>query len=458
MEKWEKTKIMTFASGLTIHRGTHEIGGSCVELRAGEDKLILDLGLPLMTKTGKPFDSSPLRSRTSEELVKEGILPDIPGLYPHNRDKGSVRGVLLSHAHMDHYGLLNYIAPDIPVWAGKATHALLCAAIPFLPSTPDIKAPEDFEKEQAFVLGPFTVVPYLMDHSAVDAYAFHITCGPKSVFYSGDFREGGWKTYALGRIKETLGGKVNILLLEGTLVGRKEDARFNSEEEVAREMERLFRAYEGKPVLVYASGQNVDRICSVVKAANRTKRDIIVDLYTGSILLAIAKSQEKMTIPCPKSDDKAAMGVWFTDKTAGAVNRRNSDYHAPEACEHAKIKPEELERMLPNSVILVRPSMLADLVKVDGMKDGLLVYSLWAGYKENSDTKKFLNSLIGCGFSCQDVHFSGHANEATLKKLCDIVDPTTIIPIHTLHPDKYADLFPNRPITRLSDHEEYAFP
>ncbi len=32
---------------LTIHRGTHEIGGSCVELRTAEAKIFIDFGLPL---------------------------------------------------------------------------------------------------------------------------------------------------------------------------------------------------------------------------------------------------------------------------------------------------------------------------------------------------------------------------------------------------------------------------
>jgi mRNA degradation ribonuclease J1/J2 len=30
-----------------IHRGAHEIGGNCVELRHGQDTLILDSGKPL---------------------------------------------------------------------------------------------------------------------------------------------------------------------------------------------------------------------------------------------------------------------------------------------------------------------------------------------------------------------------------------------------------------------------
>ena len=32
---------------LTIHRGTHEIGGSCVEICSDKTKILIDLGMPL---------------------------------------------------------------------------------------------------------------------------------------------------------------------------------------------------------------------------------------------------------------------------------------------------------------------------------------------------------------------------------------------------------------------------
>jgi ribonuclease J len=34
---------------LIIHRGSKEIGGNCVEVSAGGPRLILDVGLPLVT-------------------------------------------------------------------------------------------------------------------------------------------------------------------------------------------------------------------------------------------------------------------------------------------------------------------------------------------------------------------------------------------------------------------------
>ena len=42
-------------------------------------------------------------------------------------------------------------------------------------------------------IGPFRVTPYLVDHSAFDAYALLVEADGKRVFYSGDFRGHGRK-------------------------------------------------------------------------------------------------------------------------------------------------------------------------------------------------------------------------------------------------------------------------
>ncbi len=63
-----------------IHRGTKEIGGSCVEMWTENTKILLDFGMPLVEKDGKEFNFSKYKSLKSRELVKEGVLPNIKTL------------------------------------------------------------------------------------------------------------------------------------------------------------------------------------------------------------------------------------------------------------------------------------------------------------------------------------------------------------------------------------------
>ena len=130
-----------------IHRGAHEVGGNCVELEAQGGRLILDLGRPLAA----PPDA-------------DVPLPAVPGLQ--NGDDRSLVGLLLSHPHLDHYGLVGKIASDVPVFLGEAASRILQEAAFFTLSGISIKPSGFLRHRESFQIGPFRVTPYLNDHSA----------------------------------------------------------------------------------------------------------------------------------------------------------------------------------------------------------------------------------------------------------------------------------------------------
>ena len=54
---------------ITIHRGTHEIGGNCVELATASTRIVIDVGMPLVDATGESFDSRTMRSAGCERTA-----------------------------------------------------------------------------------------------------------------------------------------------------------------------------------------------------------------------------------------------------------------------------------------------------------------------------------------------------------------------------------------------------
>ena len=62
---------------LTIHRGSKEIGGSCVEVSAGGTRLILDAGMPLVTPEREPFDAKAIRGKSTATLIAEKVIPNV---------------------------------------------------------------------------------------------------------------------------------------------------------------------------------------------------------------------------------------------------------------------------------------------------------------------------------------------------------------------------------------------
>lgn len=156
---------------LIIHRGTKEIGGSCVELKTNTNCILIDFGLPLVSsQKDQPFDSKILEGKSVEELKKLGILPNIEGLY--RNEKKGVDAILISHSHMDHYGLLKYVNPEIPIYMSEGAKELVEISNIFTPNKTGDLSINIFPKAGKTKIGNFEITARLVDHSAFDARAF----------------------------------------------------------------------------------------------------------------------------------------------------------------------------------------------------------------------------------------------------------------------------------------------
>ena len=55
---------------IIIHRGTHQIGGTCVELETGDTRILLDFGMPLQDASGADFNDRALDGTPFQGLIK----------------------------------------------------------------------------------------------------------------------------------------------------------------------------------------------------------------------------------------------------------------------------------------------------------------------------------------------------------------------------------------------------
>ena len=207
-----------------IHKGTKEIGGSCVEVCTESTRILLDFGMPLVEKDRKEFNFSKYKPLKSRELVEKGILPNIEGLYDSSRNL--IDGVIISYSHQDHYGLANFINENVQYYLGEATHKIIELNNLFTLQEIYLKKTTYFNKETTFKIGDISITPYLADHSASDAYSFLVEAYGKSLFYSGDFRSHGRKAKVFYWFTHNAPQNVDYLLLEGTTINRGNKSTF----------------------------------------------------------------------------------------------------------------------------------------------------------------------------------------------------------------------------------------
>jgi ribonuclease J len=338
---------------ICIHRGAHQIGGSCVEVESQGQRLLLDLGLPL----------------EAEENIPE-LLPAVAGL---REPSDTLLGVLVSHPHQDHYGLLTHVRPDLPVAMGEAGRRILEAAAPWMPKGAVVPNPGPVLRDRVTIKwGSFRITPYLMDHSAYDAYSLLVEADSRRVLYSGDFRAHGRTPWRFDRMLKHPPRNVDCLLMEGSSLGRLAlDARFATESELEEDMVQAFRTTDGL-ALVSASAQNIDRLVTLFRAAKRSGRRFIIDLYTALILEATGHEG------LPQSDwDDVAL---YVPEYQRRQIKREKRFTLLDRHKRNRIFPEQLAADASHSVLLFRKVHQDDLVTANALKGARLFYSLWEGY------------------------------------------------------------------------------
>lgn len=414
---------------INIHRGTQEIGGTCIELRTDSTRILLDAGSPL-----KP---------ESATLDVVDIKAD---------------AVIISHPHQDHYGLIDNLPPESPVYTGKLAKNLLDATRMFRGVALHTNNFQFYDKWQPFTIGNFRITPYLVDHSAVDAYAFLIEAEGKRVFYSGDFRGHGNKNKLFETILEHPPRNIDLLFLEGTMLQR-DNHNFPDERSVQLKIREVIAKQENISFII-SSSQNIDRLISAYKACTSSGKIFVIDFYTAWVLEQVKEVSKGI-----RALDWRHIAVYSSGPSSGWMydkmkkNRNRLGGFINRVFEHT-VKEADL-RADPSRYLFLGKTgchRLIDSFKSDKIIP--LIYSQWLGYL-NDDTGQDKNSAAINGLRTENVpgvefiyaHTSGHAPLEDLQAFAAALSPKALVPIHTEFAYLYENHFAN--VLQLEDGKPY---
>jgi ribonuclease J len=218
------------------------------------------------------------------------VMPDISFL---ERERKNLFGIVLTHAHEDHFGAIIDLWPRlrVPIYATAFSAALFeakCAAERNAPEIPITVVPSGGRID----LGPFNVEFIPVAHSIPESHALAIRTSAGTVLHTGD-----WKidpTPVIGpptderRLREL--GDEGVLALVGDSTNAVRDGRSPSEAEVATAITAIVKQVRGR-VAVTTFASNVARIRAVADAALAADREVVVVGRAMERVVQVAREQ-----------------------------------------------------------------------------------------------------------------------------------------------------------------------
>lgn len=412
---------------LTVHRGTQSIGGSCIEI-AGDDgeRLILDAGRPL-------------------DAPREAT-----GLLPSTLDLSRPATVLFSHSHMDHWGLIDELPAEWPIWTGKKAAELMRLSAELFGGSIARPIYTWDSRSKPFAIGGFTITPYLTDHSAPDAYMLLIEGAGRRVLYSGDFRAHGRKARLVEAMIAAPPKAVDVLIMEGTNLGT--DKPVISEAELENAFVELAQQTP-RHVFVQWSAQNIDRTVTLFRAARRTGRKLVVDLYGADVLRRIANGTQ-LPVPGP---DFPELKVVITPGGKRLYARQGREAFVTEMAT-SPFATSRARLVNDRAIIMLRDSMVRDFDRagLGFTSEDAYAFSNWSGYLDPDDANSGWAHAQAAGAKTVKLHTSGHASPSDLSRFAAAIAPKALVPVHGIAWDE--PTIPLPPFRRLADGEPWALP
>ena len=378
--------------------GLGEIGMNMTVIETENDMIIIDCGVSF------PDDSM---------LGVDLVTPDITYI---TQNKAKLRGLLITHAHEDHIGAIPYFLKEIKtqIYATSFTMAVIKQKI--IEKDMHIKLNEQIiNPGKPFKLGDFKIEFINVNHSIPGAVAIAIKTPCGTIMHTGDFKIDITPTYGLPIDLNKFGqygeDGVKLLLCEST--NAEKPGTTKSESDVALSIKELFGKYNNKRIVVATFSSNVFRLQSVVNAAVKYNRKIIL---TGRSMLSIsdvAIQQKILNIPEENLIDIEDIDKYKPEEicliTTGSQGEPMSILYRMAFGEYRSINLDN------NDVVILSSHTIPGNEK--------LVNAILNKLAEKDVT-------IVNDYNTQNIHVSGHACQEELKIIQTLIKPKYLMPIH----------------------------
>ncbi|SIP89381.1 ribonuclease J [Rhizobium sp. RU35A] len=338
------------------------------------------------------------------------VLPDIRFLA---RERDRLKGIIITHAHEDHYGALNDLWPglNVPVYASPFTAGMLEAKREYEGTRAEIPITV-FKAGDRITVGPFEIEAVGVNHSIPEPMSLVIRTPLGNVVHTGD-----WKIDAdpsLGPLTDENRfraiGDEGVLALMCDSTNAMREGVSPSEQEVSEGLRKVIEQAEGR-VAITTFSSNVGRIRSIAQAAEAAGRDV---LLLGSSLKRVCNVARDVGLmegikPFIAEDE---YGYIPRDKVVVILTGSQGEPRAA----LAKLARDEMRHVALAAGDIVVFSSRA----IPGNEKAIL---------------EIMNGLIDQGVKIVTdgqalVHVSGHPRRNELQKMYEWIRPQVLVPVH----------------------------
>jgi ribonuclease J len=277
--------------------------------------------------------------------------------------------------------------------------------------------------EDELNIGGFMVKAHEIDHSMAGSCAYEARTDGKTLIYTGDIRFHGISAWKSARLAKSVKNP-DYLVMEGTTLGGSRQNK-TGEADLIPAFEKIFKG--DKLPLVQFSPQNLDRFITIYKACLKAKKILVIDPYTCYMLEVYGQLSKKI----PQLD-KNNIRVYFAKNS---ITKKLAESKKLYKYKSKKILFEEIVAAPQRYVVKGNHAINKKLLKAVAKENLTIIHSMWKGYLAKPGQFDDYTDIITC------IHASGHAYVENLQRFTEKINPRNIIPIHTGHKQKYAELF-----------------
>lgn len=368
----------------------------------GRDIVILDMGLQFAEEDMPGIDY---------------IIPDARYLRGRERD---IRGVILSHGHLDHIGAVPHLLPRLgwpTVYASKMTLALVRRRLEESNLQRFLKSVEIKSASEQIQLGSIRVSFFDVTHSIMDAIGVVIQTPVGNVIHPGDWRYDlnpvtGQPTDFSHLARWNTRQSPSVLMMES--LGSTKEGSQTSELDVFRTVKRVLEHAPGR-VVVATFASMVERVGWLIAIAEQLGKKVALDGYSMKMNVEIAKKIGYLKFKPQTLIDVKRIHDYPDNKVivvcTGAQGEDRAVLARIASGEHRSIKLKKSDTVIFSSSVIPGNERT-----IQRLKDSL--------YRQCDNV--IHKEIMG-------VHGGGHAFIEDIKLLIRQVKPRYLLPVYANH-------------------------